>query len=131
MKLFRKKVKRQQRPDALTRTAALNAVPRRAPTVRWESLDSGEIIIEYPLNLRPFFVQLANRFSRRPAIRPTRKLQLDETGSRAWQMFDGKTAVKKIISEVARESGLSLQEAEISVTSFLRQLGRRGLILLD
>jgi hypothetical protein len=45
-------------------------------------------------------------------------------------MFDGEKEVRTIIREVANQSGLSLQEAEISVTTFLRELGRRGLILI-
>jgi hypothetical protein len=52
-------------------------------------------------------------------------------GSSVWQMFDGEKDVKAIIREVSKQSGLSLQEAEISVTTFLRQLGRRGLILMS
>ena len=52
-------------------------------------------------------------------------------GSKVWQMFDGEKDVKTIIREVSNQSGLSLQESEISVTTFLRQLGRRGLILIS
>lgn len=115
----------------LTRTEALAGVPQRAPSATWVTLENGDILIEYPLNIKPFFIQLANRFHKGQEQRPTKKLQLDGTGSRVWQMFDGEKDVKAIIREVSDQSGLSLQEAEISVTTFLRQLGRRGLILMS
>jgi hypothetical protein len=113
-----------------TRTEALAGVPERSPLVSWEVLEQGDIVIEYPLNIKPFFIQLANRFHKGQQQRPTKKLQLDTMGSRVWLMFDGKKDVKTIIREVADHSGLSLQEAEISVTTFLRELGRRGLMVI-
>ena len=61
---------------------------------------------------------------------PTGKLQLDRLGSMVWQMVDGGKDVGTIVKEFSRASGLTLQEAEISVTAFFRQLGRRGLILM-
>lgn len=88
------------------------------------------MIIEYPLPLKPFFVSLARKFNKTEEQRLTKKLQLDAIGSRVWTMIDGSTDVKTIIKKIAPETGLSLQEAEISVTTFLRELGRRGLILL-
>jgi hypothetical protein len=135
MKLFRKKTASKQRPKGqtkvLTRTEALASIPQRSPSATWEILENGDILIEYPLNIKPFFLQLANRFYKGQEQIPTKKLQLDGIGSRVWQMFDGVKEVKTIIGEVADQTGLSLHEAEISVTTFLRQLGQRGLILLS
>lgn len=130
MKLFRKKKAVKEVVKGLTRTEALATVPQIAPSAAWILLENGDILIEYPLNIKPFFIQLANRFSKGQEPKPTKKLQLDGMGSRVWQMFDGEKDVKTIIREVSDQSGLSLQEAEISVTTFLRLLGRRGLILM-
>jgi hypothetical protein len=130
MKLFRKKTASKRTVKGLTRTEALAGVPMRSPSATWKVLEDGNILIEYPLNIKPFFIQLANRFTRGQVPRPTKKLELDSMGSRVWQMFDGEKEVRTIIREVANQSGLSLQEAEISVTTFLRELGRRGLILI-
>jgi hypothetical protein len=102
----------------------------RSPSATWEVLEDGNILIEYPLNIKPFFIQLARRFNLGEPQRPTKKLQLDAMGSRVWKMFDGQKEVKAIIIDVAEQTGLTLQEAEISVTTFLRELGRRGLILI-
>ncbi|TKB23814.1 PqqD family protein [Desulfopila sp. IMCC35006] len=126
MRLFNRKSPHK----GLTRTEALAGIPERAPSVSWKVLESGDILIEYPLQLQPFFLQLANRFHKGITQRPTKKLQLDGMGSTVWQMFDGARDVRRIIADVAEQSGLSLLEAEISVTAFLRQLGRRGLILI-
>jgi hypothetical protein len=135
MKLFRKRTapKRLSKGPAkeFTRTEALASIPQRSPSATWEILENGDILIEYPLNIKPFFLQLANRFHKGQEQKLTKKLQLDSMGSRVWQMFDGVKEVKTIIGEVADQSGLSLQEAEISVTTFLRQLGQRGLILIS
>ncbi|MGB3209680.1 MAG: PqqD family protein [Desulforhopalus sp.] len=130
MKLFRKKIQPEKGAEGPTRTEALTAVPHRSPSVTWEPLEDGGIVIEYPLNIKPFFIQLANRFNTRQEPRPTKKLQLDTMGSMVWQMFDGEKEIKTIIREVSARSGLSLQEAEISVTTFLRELGKRGLIII-
>ena len=134
MKLFKKKTGHKEvskgPAKGFTRTEALASIPLRAPSATWEILENGEILIEYPLSIKPFFIQLFSRFNKGQPQIPTRKLQLDAMGSKVWQMFDGKKEVKTIIREVAGQTGLSLQEAEISVTTFLRQLGRRGLILI-
>lgn len=127
MRLFKKK----PLPVQPTRTEALRCIPQKAGTATWEVSEDGDTLIEYPLNIRPFFLQIANRFYKNgvpPA--PTKKLQLDRLGSMVWQMVDGEKNVGMIVKEFSGSSGLTLQEAEISVTAFLRQLGRRGLILM-
>lgn len=86
--------------------------------------------IEYPLLLKPFFISLARKYNNAEQQNLTKKLQLDSIGSKVWLMIDGSMDVKTIIKETAPIAGLSMQEAELSVTTFLRELGRRGLILL-
>jgi len=129
MRFFKRKAT-QDAAKGPTRTEALASIPVRSPSATWEVLENGDILIEYPLNIKPFFIQLARRFNLGEPQTPTKKLRLDNTGSRVWRMFDGEKEVKAIIRDVAEQSGLTLQEAEISVTTFLRELGRRGLILI-
>lgn len=127
MRLFKKK----QPAAQPTRTEALRCIPEKTASATCRVLDNGDILIEYPLTIRPFFLQLAERFQPQGASRlPTRKLQLDRLGSMVWQMVDGGKDVGTIVQEFSRASGLTLHEAEISVTAFFRQLGRRGLILM-
>lgn len=122
------RLSKKKPPEGLTRTEALAGIPEVSPAITWELLDNGEILIEYPLQLKPFFIQMVSRLRQTHAQKLTKKLQLDAVGSRVWLLFDGQNDVKTIIMMVAREKNLSLQEAEVSVTAFIRNLGRRGLI---
>lgn len=127
MRLFKKK-REKQTP---TRTEALRCIPQKNGAANWRATEGGDILIEYPLDIRPFFLQLARRFAPKGEMPvPTRKLQLDRLGGMVWQMVDGEKNVGTIITEFAAASGLTLQEAELSVTAFFRQLGRRGLIYM-
>jgi hypothetical protein len=101
------------------------------PGVIWRRLDSGPVQIEYPLMLKPLLRALFNRINKNHTERLTRKLQLDELGSQVWLLIDGKRRVSELISEFAAASTFTSQEAEISVTAFLRELGKRGLIILN
>lgn len=101
------------------------------PGITWRMLDSGTILIEYPLVLKPMLRAIFTRFNRDYTERLTRKLQLDELGSQVWLSIDGKRRVGEIIGEFAGASTITSQEAEISVTTFLRELGKRGLIILS
>ena len=130
LRLFKPKASINQDQAQITRTESLACVPERSPTVNWNEEDDGEVVIEYPLPLKPFFISLARKFNKGEEQTLTKKLQLDSIGSTVWLMLDGSTDVKKIIKKVAPSAGLTLQEAEISVTTFLRELGRRGLIVL-
>ncbi len=126
MGLFRKK----KPPPALTRDQALACTPVRNNVVNWEILDSGVVRVEYTLVLKPILKSIFDRFGSTPAEAPTRKLELDALGSQVWQMIDGSRTTAQLIEEFARLHRISTQEAEQSITMFLRQLGKRGLIAL-
>ncbi|MGI9537753.1 MAG: PqqD family protein [Desulfocapsaceae bacterium] len=126
MGLFSKK--KQQ--TSLTRDQALACTPVRNDIVDWEILESGLVQLEYVLVLKPFLVSIFERFSSGPAETPTRKLQLDALGSQVWQMIDGSRTTAQLIEDFARHHKISNQEAEQSITLFLRELGKRGLIAL-
>jgi len=127
MKLFKTR-KPETKPQALTRTESLACIPQKSPAVTWEVLENGDILLEYPLNMRPFFLQLVERFQKKPQPNLTKKLQLDKMGSMVWNIIDGELDVRNIIKLFAADTGISLQESELSVTTFFRELGRRGLV---
>ncbi|MFT5700310.1 MAG: hypothetical protein ACI8ZB_003184 [Desulforhopalus sp.] len=129
-RLFKTKTSETQAPSTITRTESLACIPERSSAVTWDEQENGEITIEYPLPLKPFFISLAKKFNKTEEPKLTKKLQLDSIGSKVWMLIDGSTDVKSIIKAIVPGTGLSLQEAEISVTTFLRELGRRGLILI-
>ncbi len=126
MGLFRKK----RKLPALTRDQALACTPVRNDVVNWEVLNSGLVRIEYVLVLKPLLKSISERFGGANDELPTRKLELDALGSQVWQMIDGSRTTAQIIEEFARLQKISNQEAEQSITLFLRELGKRGLIAL-
>lgn len=127
MGLFRKK---KNQPAPLTRDQALACVPVRNNVINWEVLDSGLVQVEYVLVLKPFLHSVFKRFGNNSSELPSRKLELDALGSQVWQMIDGSRTTAQLIEEFARLHQVSTQEAEHSITMFLRELGRRGLIAL-
>ena len=127
MKLFKSKVPAE---NSLNRTESLACIPQLLPGIDWRQTENGEILVKYPLSIKPFFLQIARRFKKEPQTRLTKKLQLDTLGSSVWLMIDGESDVKTIIEKFADESGLSRQESEQSITTFFLQLGRRGLIAM-
>ena len=123
--------RRKQNTPQPTRDEALRCIPVISPQVQWQLQVDGEIFIEYPLATRPLFLQIARRFHPQTDAKTlTRKLQLDHLGSAVWQLLDGKRSVAEIIQKFANQQKVSLRDAEHSITLFLRDLGKRGLVLL-
>jgi hypothetical protein len=102
--------------------------PVKSLEVAEEKLDSGEVVLTYPLTLRPWLLSLATRLGLRSEETLSRKLQLDEMGSLTWSLLDGKRAVHDLVDFVCRRYKLNRREAEVAMTGFLRDLGKRGLV---
>jgi hypothetical protein len=124
MKVFRKK----SAGNHLSRSEALDHTPIRSRQISEIRLDSGEVIIEYPLIVKPWIAAVARRLGGHQEQKQTKKLQLDAMGTSVWDLVDGKRSVRMIIQVFAKAHRLENREAEVSVTSFLRQLGQRGLL---
>ena len=124
MRVFKKKHKKPQ----LSRTEALKCTPVISSRVVEERLESGEVIIRYPVTIRPFFATWVKRFGGPEDYVQTKALQLDELGSSVWDLLDGKRSVRQLIQIFAETHQLQPREAEVAVTRFIRELGRRGLI---
>jgi hypothetical protein len=124
MKVFRKK------PAAphLSRTESLEYAPAKSLQISEIRLETGEVVIEYPLAVRPLIAAVAKRLGGLQGRRQTKKLQLDAMGTFVWDLMDGKRSVRTIIQIFAKTHRLENKEAEVSVTSFIRQLGQRGLL---
>lgn len=124
MKVFKKK----SNQPSISRGDALNRIPVKSIQVTEARLESGEVVISYPVTMRPFFAGLVKRFGGPEVQIQMKKLQLDELGTSVWDMIDGKFSVRQLIERFARTHQLEAREAEVSVAQFLRELGRRGLI---
>ncbi|MGD9042800.1 MAG: PqqD family protein [Desulfobacterales bacterium] len=124
MRVFKKKRRKPQ----LSRTEALKCTPVISDKIVADRLESGEVIIRYPVTIRPFFATWVKRFGGPDDYVQTKSLQLDELGSSVWDLLDGKRTVRQLIQIFAETHQLQFREAEVAVTQFIRELGRRGLI---
>jgi hypothetical protein len=124
MRLFSKK----DRYGGLSRMAALACTPVKSREVHVSRLDTGEVLIRYPVSWRPWMAALARRLGREGDPSNERKLQLDELGTMVWDLIDGRRTVHQIVQSFSDAHQLQAREAEVAVTQFLRQLGKRGLI---
>ncbi len=124
MKVFRKK----SGASHLSRTEALEYTPVKSRQISEVRLETGDVIIEYPLIVSPWIAAVANRLGNLQDRKQTKKLQLDAMGTSVWDLVDGKRSVRMIIQIFAKAHRLENREAEVSVTSFLRQLGQRGVL---
>jgi hypothetical protein len=124
MKIFRKKPSESE----YTRVGAFEYRPVKNVQVREETLDSGEVLLSYPVTMRPWFARLTRRLGGPEEPVRFRRLQLDELGTAVWHLLDGKRTVRQVIRVFSKAHQLHRREAETSVTQFLRTLGKRGII---
>ena len=124
MRVFKKKPK----APSISRREALDSIPVKSIQITEARLETGEIVISYPVAMRPFFAGLLKRFGGPEAQIQIKKLQLDELGTSVWDMINGKSSVRQLVEGFAKLHRLEAREAEVSVSQFLRELGRRGLI---
>jgi len=120
---------RTSSPARIDRARALACVPEKNPLVK-ESKHGGLPRITYPQPTGRLVKRLMAAFGRAPETVFSRTLELDEMGAVVWRLIDGKRPVSAIVRAFADRHGLQQSEAEASVTAFLRELGRRGIILI-
>jgi len=112
----------------ISRADALGCTPVKNRHVRESHLESGEVVVHYPVAVHPWLARLARFLGKAAASPRNGKLQLDALGSAVWEMIDGERSLRRIVAAFAAAHQLEAREAEIAVTQFVRELGRRGLI---
>jgi hypothetical protein len=116
----------------MTRQEALAYKPVKSPHVAEIRMDTGEVVLEYPLAVRPLVAAVARRLGKsQEDLVQIKKLQLDALGTSVWDLVDGKRSVRRMINIFAETHRLDKKEAEVSVTQFIRELGQRGLLGLS
>ena len=110
------------------RVAALACRPVKNDAVTVAQLESGELILTYPVAVRPWLERLFRRLGRGAQEPLRRKVQLDVLGTQVWGLIDGRRSVGEIVVAFGEAQRLPQREAELSVTAFLRMLGKRGLV---
>ena len=109
--------------EKVTRRQSLSSKPMQNPSVRAEKREKS-LVLRVPLKKPPSGL-LSGTFFRVP---PERKVVLDSIGTWVWQQCDQKRTVEDIIELTRLRYKFSHKEALISVTTFLKQLGSKGII---
>ncbi len=120
--------KGKNRTVQLTRAEALKCTPIKNTEIKEERLETGEVLLTYPIRIRPWVIDLVRRFGGEGNRVQSKKLHLDELGTTVWDLMDGRRSARQIIKRFAGKYQLHTREAEVGVTRFLRILGKRGLI---
>lgn len=99
--------------------------PVRNTLLEWETGADGKVVITIPRR-QDWVARLASMAF---VVPKTRQLILDdEVGSTVWEICDGEHTISSIVEHLCKKYKLTRKEAEVSVTEFLRQLGRRRLV---
>jgi hypothetical protein len=117
----------KRKPD-LNRNDALSCIPEKSRDVREISTGTEALVLAHGVSYRPLFRTVRRLVGRTGSTTFTRKVELDLLGAQVWHLIDGKRNVLAIIRQFAGLHGLDIKEAEVSVTLFLRSLGKKGLI---
>ncbi len=64
-------------------------------------------------------------------FRQQRKIELDKLGEEVYRACDGRKSTADIVEDFARRHDLKFHEARIPVMQFLRDLMRRGVVVLQ
>ena len=112
------------RKKTISRTSALKARPKRLPVLRSEELDGDglKVTVEYT---RPRWQQ----FLGAPA-EVNRSYVLDNFGREVYEACNGKRNVGSIVRDFSNRHNVSVAEAELSVSTFLKTLMSRGLVAM-
>lgn len=125
---------RRSQPESagtLTRADALACVPVKRPEVRETRIGEDRVQLAYPMPVSPWAVRAARLLGRPAGTHQIKKTELDRLGSAVWDLMNGRRSVARIITLFARQHQLLDREAEVAVTQFIRELGRRGVIALQ
>jgi hypothetical protein len=117
-----------KKKPGLTREQALACRPVKNHQVTETQGEGGEVMLSYPVQIKPWIAGLRRRLGGGEKPLPPKKLQLDELGTEVWGLIDGRRRVKGIIRIFKEKYKVTDRDAEIAITRFLRDLGKRGLI---
>ena len=108
----------------LSRQESLDARPVVSRLVKVDRDDKGGIVLQVPRRNSA----LVRTVSRAFRISPYKRVALDELGTFVIELCDGRHTVRDIVDRLAGTFRLNRREAEVSTTTFLRDLARRSII---
>ena len=119
------KLRLKKRPDSdFNRGDVLKALPLRNQLIKWEVNDKQEVSLVIPLK-RKFWIRITSKLFRLP---DKRVVVLDDVGSYVWQLCDSENTVGHVVEQLCNRYQMTRKEAETSLFTFMRQLGKRGMI---
>jgi len=86
-----------------------------------------EVTVKLPRR-KTWWLNLLARFSRLP---DHGLVTLDDLGTSVWELCDGMRTVRDLVSVFAEKHQLARKEAEVSMLTYLKQLGQRGIVLFQ
>jgi len=92
----------------------LDKIPQKNTELAWRVIDSETVII--PLDEQTSDSEKINF--------------LNETGTRIWELIDGKNSIKDIVIKIVKEYEIEGAEAEKEVMDFVKKLERKNLVKL-
>jgi len=138
MILDRLRGKKKPEAPSLKRSEFLTLKPVRNPIVEWKKNEKGEVTITLSLKKLKELeeseklkkgtsksARIPSRLSSRPG---GKQIQLDKIGSIVWELCDGEKTTKEIVDHLCQKYKLLPREAELSLSSYLNSLAKRGLI---
>jgi ABC-type sulfate transport system substrate-binding protein len=90
----------------------LNKIPEKNTELAWRVIDNEAVII--PLDEQTSESEKINF--------------LNETGTKIWELIDGKNTIKDIVEKILEEYDIDEKEAEKEVISFVNKLEKKNLV---
>lgn len=108
----------------ISREAMFNSKPTRNDRLEWKTNKDDEVTI----TLKRADTTKVKILSKIFWVPEKRTLVLDEIGSQVWKMCNGRMSVASMIKQLCETHKLNAKEAEISLLTYLRTLGRKNLL---
>ena len=115
-------LKKKEMP--LSRDEAFEARPVRNPALKWRINDEETVEIIVPRRKDTFGRVMGFLFF----VPESRPITLDEVGTRVWHLCDGEHTVEEIVQALSKDYKLQRREVEVSLTEYLRTLGKKGMV---
>ena len=115
----------RRRKPGLGRKAAMTARPRQAPVVRTKHRPDDGVNVTVMIRRPRWHRWLGG------SERSERTFGLDAYGREVFEACDGKRSVRAIVRRFAANHEISRPEAELSVTTFLKTLMAKGLVVME
>lgn len=127
---FKQKVRTAPTPG-MTREQALACAVRVNSDVTTTERNDGPTRLTYYATARPMFAKTMRRMGAWDGKPLKKELELDEMGTLVWGWIDGHRTVQELVDLLGKEFQLHPREAEVAMTGFLRELGKRGIVGFD